>query len=164
MKNKVSINLELSLVEIIISILIFAIAGAIMLNCFAAAKFTQIKANDKVEAGNRVQSIAEMIKSFDSSTEADVYLAENFSLQKLNGNEGIYMSYYDKYWNICGEEKHEYSITVKTSDVLTSSGETKEFIISSERAEPYPFIDKNKETDNIYEIKTKKFFPNYAWR
>ena len=121
-----------------------------MLNCFAAAKFTQIKANDKVEAGNRVQSIAEMIKSFDSSTEADVYLAENFSLQKLNGNEGIYMSYYDKYW--------------KTSDVLTSSGETKEFIISSERAEPYPFIDKNKETDNIYEIKTKKFFPNYARR
>lgn len=159
MKNKISINLEVSLVEIIMSILIFATAGAIMLNCFATARFTQIKANDKVEAGNRVQSVAEMIKSFDSSIETDKYLAENFKLQKLNENESIYMNYYDKYWNIC-EEKNEYLITVKVSDVLTGSGEIKEFIISSEKVNPYPFIDKNKEINNIYEIETKKFFPN----
>lgn len=164
MKNKISINLEVSLVEIIISILIFAMAGAIMLNCFAAARFTQIKANDKVEAGNKVQSIAEMIKYFDSTIETDKYLAENFKLQKTNGNENIYINYYDKYWNISNEESNEYFITVQVSDVLTSSGEIKEFIIRSEKSEPYPFIDKNKEFDYIYEIETKKFFPSYQGR
>jgi len=164
MKNKISINSEVSLVEIIMSILIFAIAGAIMLNCFAVARFTQIKANDKVEAGNKVQSVAEMIKSFDSSIEADEYLTTNFKLQKVNDNENIYINYYDKYWNICDEENNEFLVTVYVSDILTDSGEIKEFIINSERANPYPFIDKNKEISNIYEIETKKFFPSYSGR
>ena len=119
MKNKISINTEVSLVEIIMSILIFAIAGAIMLNCFAAARFTQIKANDKVEAGNKVQSVAEIIKSFDNSIEADEYLTTNFKLEKANGNENIYINYYDKYWNICDGENNEFLVIVHVYDILT---------------------------------------------
>ncbi len=73
MKNKLSINLEVSLVEIILSVLIFAAAGVIMLNCFAVARFTQIKANDKVTAGNIVQSDLEFIKSADDINEVNEF-------------------------------------------------------------------------------------------
>ena len=155
MKNRISINSEVSLIEIIMSILIFAIAGAIMLNCFGAAKFTQMKANDKVEA------IAEMIKSFNTSIEADEYLTENFKLLKTDGKEKIYVNYYDKCWNLCekgNEENNEYFITVKTSDVFSGSGQLKEFVITSEKIEPYPFISKNKKNYSLYKIETKKFF------
>lgn len=162
MKNKISINLEVALVEITISILIFAIAGAVMLNCFASARFTQVKANDRVEAGNRIQSIAEMIKSININKEVHEYLTENFILKKTSDNEKLYMNYYDKYWNICSKEKSEYSITVKVRDVLTDYGETDEFIINAEKIKPYPFIDKDKKISSIFEIETKKFFPKYA--
>lgn len=63
MKNKVSINLNISLLEIILSVLIFAAAGMIMLNCFAIARFTQERANDKAAAGAIIQSDFEIIKS-----------------------------------------------------------------------------------------------------
>ena len=133
-----------------------------MLNCFGAAKFTQIKANDKVEAGNKVQSVAEMIKSFDTSIEADEYLTEHFKLLKTDGKEKKYVNYYDKYWNLCTdgdeEENTEYFITVKTSDVFTDSGELREFVITLEKIKPYPFISTNEKSCNLYEVETKKFF------
>lgn len=164
MKYKISVNLEVSLVEIILSVLIFAVSGAIMLSCFAAARFTQVKANDKVAAGNIVQSDAEMIKSFDDTYEMEEYLADNFKLLKKSGNENIYISYYDKGWNICDEKSKEYSITLKVSDVSVNLGQMKEVNIRAERAESYPFINKSKEkTDYIYEIETSKFFPNYKY-
>lgn len=161
MKNRISINSEVSLVEIIMSILIFAIAGAIMLNCFGAAKFTQIKANDKVESGNIVQSIVEVIKSFDTNTEVDEYMAECFQILKTDETEKIYVHYYDEYWNLCKNENDynkEYFITVKISDVFSDSGTLKRFIVSSEKITPYPFISKTEESCKLYEIETKKFF------
>lgn len=162
MKNKTSINPEVSLVEIILSVLIFAIAGAIMLNCFAIARFTQIKANDKVAAGNILQSCIEMIKSLENTDEMEDYLTDNFKLIKEEGNEHIYVNYYDKGWNICEEKSEEYAITLLISDVLTDSGDMKKISISAEKAKPYPFINKKNEKDkNIYELETTKFFPDY---
>lgn len=166
MKNKISINLEVSLVEIIFSILIFATAGAIMLYCFAAARFTQIKANDKVEAGSIVQSNAEMIKSFDNSNDMNEYLLNTFEFNATNKDENIFINYYDKAWNLCDEESKEYLIAVKISDVSYPYGEMKYINIKSEKVKPYPFIDKNKkEAQNvIFEINTQKFFPSLEGR
>ena len=139
-----------------------------MLNCFGSARFAQMKANDKVEAGNKVQSIAEMIRSFDTSIEADEYLAENFRLLKTTENEKVYVVFYDKYWKLCmeGNEEinNEYFITVKTSTAFADSGELKQFVITSEKIKPYAFINTDKETSKLYEIETKKFFLSYAGR
>lgn len=165
MKNNTSVNLAVSLVEIVISILIFAIAGAIMLNSFAAAKFTQIKANDKVKAGYLIQSNAEMIDSFDSTNDMIEYLSTSFHFKSVSENENIFINYYDKGWNLCDEENKEYIVTVKINNVLYPYGELKNINITSEKSYSYPFIDRNKDTQNvIYEIYTQKFFPNIEGR
>ena len=39
--NKISLNSKVSLLEIILSVIIFAAAGIIMLNCFGIARFTR---------------------------------------------------------------------------------------------------------------------------
>ncbi|MDF2616818.1 MAG: hypothetical protein K0Q47_1473, partial [Sedimentibacter sp.] len=110
MKSKLSINLEVSLVEIILSVLIFAVAGVIMLNCFAYAKYTQEKANDKVSASWLVQSDAEMIKSADTLDEAVIFLKKNHENKSNDGSSDIYISYYDKDWNPCSEKEQEYAL------------------------------------------------------
>ncbi len=160
MKNKTSINLEVSLVEIIFSILIFAIAGAITLNCFAVAKFTQLKANDKVEAGNIIQSSAEIIKSADNIYEMNEYLSDNFKHNKLSNDETIYFNYYDGNWNLCDEQNEEYSITIEINDVSVDFGDMKDISMHAEKVKHYPFIDNHNENSIIYEINTKKFFTN----
>lgn len=166
MKNKTSVNLEVSLVEIIISILIFAIGGAIIVNSFAAAGFTQIKANDNVKAGYLIQSSAEMINSFDSTNDMIGYLSTSFNSKSINKNDSIFINYYDKDWNLCNEKNKEYIVTVKIDNVPYPYGELKNINITSEKVNAYPFINKNNEKSNnvIYEISTQKFFPNIEGR
>lgn len=161
MKNKFSINLEVTLVEIILSVLIFAIAGVISLNCFFIAKFTQIKANDKVIAGNLIQSDIEILKSFNSSGESEEFLLQHFQLLKTESNVRTYINFYDKSWELSNEADKEYLITVNISDEFSNSGTLKDIEITAERIEPYPFINKTNNNQPIYSIETKKFFPNY---
>lgn len=161
MKNKLSINLEVSLVEIIMSVLIFAIAGVIMLNCFAVARFTQIKANDKVMAGIIMQSDMELIRASKISNEIDEFLLSNYTVSQDNENGHLYIKYYDSNWNLCNDAEKEYSISLNVSNVQVNSGEMKSINIVAEKIEPYPFINKaEQKADNIYTIESKKFFPN----
>lgn len=166
MKNKLNINLEVSLVEIIFSILIFAIAGAIMLNSFIIARFTQIKTNDKVEALSIVQSQAEMIKYFKSTDEMFEYLSGSFNYNETSENKNIFVNYYDKDWNLCNKKDNEFTVTVQISDIPFIYGEIKEINIISKKTKEYPIIDKNKEDEEniIFKINTKKFFPNNEGR
>lgn len=161
MKNKFSINLEVTLVEIILSVLIFAIAGVISLNCFFIARFTQIKANDKVIAGNLIQSDIEILKSFNSSDESEEFLLQHFQLLKTESNVRTYINFYDKSWELSNEADKEYLITVNISDEFSNNGTLKDIEITAERIEPYPFINKANNNQPIYSIETKKFFPNY---
>lgn len=156
MKNKISINLEVSLVEIIISILIFAIAGAIMLTCFAMARFTQIKANDMIFAGNIVQSAAEMIKSFDDMEEAEKYFTENYAVKNEAVNGITFMNYYDKSWSICEKGNEAYFVSITIAD--SSINKLKDIGITAKKIMPYPFIDKGKDISPLYKIETRKFF------
>ncbi|WP_312815949.1 hypothetical protein [Sedimentibacter sp.] len=161
MKNKFSINLEVTLVEIILSVLIFAIAGVISLNCFFIAIFTQIKANDKVIAGNLIQSDIEIIKSLNSSDESEEFLLQHFQLLKTESNVRTYINFYDKSWELSNEADKEYLIMVNISDEFSSNGTLKDIEITAERIKPYPFINKANNNQPIYAIETKKFFPNY---
>ncbi len=164
MKNKISVNLEVSLVEIIISILIFSIAGAIILNCFALSRFTQIKANDMIFAGNIVQSGAEMIKSFDNMNEAEEYFTENYTDKNVAINGITYINYYDKNWNICEKEDEVYVVTITIADASANSRKLKDINITAEKSIPYPFIDKGRDITTLYEINTKKFFSDSGRR
>lgn len=159
MKSKLSINLEVSLVEIILSVLIFAVAGVIMLNCFAYAKYTQEKANDKVAASWLVQSDAEMIKSTDSLDDAVLLLTKNHEKKVKDGFSDIYINYYDKDWNPCSEEEQEYALNTVISLEEKEYGKIMDIKITVEKSKPYPFVDKGKPTSPVYSIETSKFFP-----
>lgn len=160
MKSKLSINLEVSLVEIILSVLIFAVAGVIMLNCFAYAKYTQEKANDKVAASWIVQSDVEMIKSSVALNDAVLFLTKNYETQTKNENSDIYTNYYDKDWNLCSKENQAYSINTSISIEDSGYGEFMNITITAHKSNPYPFVDKGKTASPVYSIETGKFFPN----
>lgn len=161
MKSKLSINLEVSLVEIILSVLIFAVAGVIMLNCFAYAKYTQEKANDKVAASWLVQSDAEMIKSSDTLNDAVLFVTKNYDKKIEDGYSVIYINYYDKDWNPCSEEEQEYALNTVISLEENEYGEIMDIKITVEKSKPYPFVDKGKLTSPVYLIETSKFFPDH---
>ena len=97
--NKVSFNPMVSLSEIILSVSIFVVAGIIMLNCFAIARYTQIRANDKAMAGAIVQSDFEIIKSFDTADEMHEFLNNSYESNKIANNTYVYTKYYDENWN-----------------------------------------------------------------
>lgn len=164
MKNKLSINLEVSLVEIILSVLIFAICGVVMLNCFFIARFTQVKANDKTIAIMKAQSAFEYIKSTKNSSEMNELLkstyANNYYDDKNNSN--VFVDYYDANWKSCNDIEKEYFIKIQVSDESINSGEMNSVNITIEKSKPYPFIDKVKDkAEPIISIETKKFFPNF---
>ena len=161
MKNKFSVNLEVTLVEIILSVLIFAIAGVISLNCFFMARFTQVKANDKVTAGNLIQSDIETIKSLESSAEVTDFLLNNFQILKNENNVSTYVNFYDKDWNLCEEGNNEYLVMISISDEFTANGTLTDIELVAERIKPYPFINKNNDSPSIYAVETSKFFPGY---
>lgn len=161
MKKKFSINLEVTLVEIILSLLIFAIAGVISLNCFFIARFTQIKANDKVIAGNLIQSDIEIIKSFNSFDEAQDFLNNNFQLLKNETSSNTYVNFYNKDWEISNDDNKEYFIAVTISDGFANNGRLMDIGLAAERIRPYPFINKGNSNHSIYTVDTSKFFPNY---
>jgi len=164
MKNKISVNLEVSLVEIIISILIFAIAGAIIFNCFALSRFTQLKANDMIFAGNIVQSGAEMIKSFDNMNEAEEYFTENYTDKNEAINDITFINFYDKNWGVCDKEDEVYVVSITIANASINSRKLKDINITAKKSIPYPFIDKGKGITTLYEINTKKFFSDSDWR
>ena len=160
MKNKLSINLEVSLVEIIMSVLIFAIAGVIMINCFAYARFTQVKANDKVTAVFLVQSNVEMIKASETVNVAEQFLSENSTLVDDSSKKKSYIKYYDKDWNLCSEDKNEYSMKITISNENLDYGHMMDVSITVEKSKMYPFIDKGSNSNAVFSVETMKFFPD----
>jgi hypothetical protein len=152
-------------VEIILSVVIFAVAGTIMLNCFAFARYTQEKANDKVAASWIVQSDAEIIKSADTLDKANLFLAKNYRKKAEDGSSDIYTNYYDKEWNPCTEEEQEYRLNTVIMLDEKEYGEFMNIKITVEKSKPYPFLDNGKSTVPVYSIETGKFFqPKEAGR
>lgn len=161
MKSKVSLNLNVSLLEIILSLLIFATAGIIMINCFAIARFTQIRANDKAIAGAILQSDFEIIKSFKNADEMHEFLNNSYEVKKDTNKNYIYTKYYDESWNQ-GSTK-EYEVTIMLSDENSTSGELIKIKASAEKEKPYPFI-KKEGVQQIYSLESKKYFPTLGGR
>lgn len=161
-KNKSTVNLEISLVEIILSIFIFAAAVVIILNCFAIAKFTEEKSNDKTKASFKAQSAFEYIKSAKNSKEMHDILQNNFLYEETVKNQSsfIYTVYYDKSFIECSKESYEFKMIINTQTIKTNSGQLTNATIDVEKKDKYPFL-KN-DDKKVYSISSKKFFPMHV--
>ncbi|MBP1926238.1 hypothetical protein J2Z76_002103 [Sedimentibacter acidaminivorans] len=159
MKGKSSISLEVSLVEIILSVLIFAITGIIMLNCFAMARYTQIKSNDITIASLKSQTFLEYIKSSKNNNEMNEIIKKMFDEIYYDNSSSKYVNYYDKNWNKCDDKNRIYFIELYISTSELNSGELNDIKINIGRIKKYPFIDKKNSSSSIFVIETKKFFP-----
>lgn len=137
--NKISLNSKVSLLEIILSVIIFAAAGIIMLNCFGIARFTQIRANDKTAAGAIIQSDFEIIKSLKSPAEMHEFLNDSYD-EKISDNPIMFTKYFDENW-VQGRGK-DYTVTVTVEEENLNSGSLVSINISAQRTKPYPFIKK----------------------
>ncbi len=155
--NKVSLNSKFSLVEILLSVLIFAAAGIIMLTCFGIARYTQIRANDKAKAGAIIQSDFEIIKSLKSAEEMYEFLDSSYE-SKEPGNTFSYSKYYDENWKQ-GNDRY-YTIALVISRENCISGDLVSIRISAVKESPYPFI--KKDSREIYSIETRKFFLSHG--
>lgn len=163
MKNKLSINLEVSLVEIILSVLIFAICGVVMLNCFFIARFTQIRANDKTIAVMKAQSALEYIKSSKSIDEMEEMLKNTYKnnyYDEKKGKKNIYVENYNDDWNKCEEADREYFMEIDISNNVLKSGSIENISVNVKRVKPYPFIDSDKD-EVVISINSKKYFPYF---
>jgi len=134
----------LPLVEILISIGIFAIAVILTLQLFLLASFLGTKTSDTAKAIFEVQNVAENIKTMKTDAEMDNYINN-----ELNGG----VIYYDKDWNNVGigENEAKYILKITQEKDEYSSGGLYRFSIELYKTEPYPFIDdKKSEKDENY--------------
>jgi len=161
MKNKTSINLEVSLVEIIISVLVFTISGVIMINCFAMARYTQIKSNDITLGSFKAQTFLEYVKSAKDTNEMCGIIETSFNKVYFDENKAHskYVVFYDKNWDKCVNEDKLFSIELDVRSNELDSGVIDNIIVNVNRINRYPFIDKGSDSSLIFSVETKKFFP-----
>jgi len=131
----------LPLVEILISVGIFAIAVMLTLELFLLASFLGTKTSDTAKAIFEVQNVAENIKTIKTDAEMEKYIND-----ELNGG----IVYYDVDWNIVdNQDKAVYNLTIKMDVDAYSSGGLYKFNIELSKITKYPFIDENKDENYI---------------
>jgi len=149
----------LPLVEILISIGIFAIAVILTLQLFLLAKFLGNKTSDTAKAIFEVQNVAETIKTMKTDTEI-----ENYIKNELNGD----IVYYDENWNIIAsadDAAYNLKITMEIDDTY-NSGNLYKFKLDLYKTDPYAFIDDKKIEKNkdykpmLVSIDANKFILN----
>lgn len=143
----------LPLVEIIISIGIFAVAVVLTLQLFLLAKFLGDKTSDMARAIFEIQNVAENIKLLKTDEEIENYIKNDVGNTDENG---YYNLYYDGNWqhaDLYSDAVFVMKIALNKEDDYTA-GDLYNFRLDLYRAEPYPFIDdkyvKNMKNDEEY--------------
>jgi len=132
----------LPLVEILISIGIFAVAVVLTLKLFLLASFLGHKTSDTARAIFEVQNIAETIKTIKTGVDMDEYF-----INELNGNNKQGNIYYDNEWNpidITDENAVKEAVYNLKIDEFTDEGNSGilyTFKLELFKTAPYPFID-----------------------
>lgn len=144
--NQGSSKSLLPLIEILISIGIFAISVVLTLQLFLLARFLGEKTSDTARAIFEVQNIAENIKAIKTDADMGNYIAD-----ELNGGMN-YTLYYDYGWNIVGsEDEAEYMMKIDMDVDTYNTGGLYKFKLDMYKIEAYPFIDDKKlENDENY--------------
>jgi len=149
----------LPLVEILISIGIFAIAVILTLQLFLLAKFLGNKTSDTAKAIFEVQNVAETIKTMKTDAEIEDYIKND-----LNGG----ILYFDENWDIInGETNAAYNLKIAMEiDDTYDSGNLYKFKLDLYKLDPYPFIDDKKVEKNkdyvpeLVSVNANKFIIN----
>jgi hypothetical protein len=133
----------LPLVEILVSIGIFAVAVILTLQLFLLSSFLGHKTSDVAKAIFEAQSVAENIKAMQTGAKIEDYFED-----ELNGG----VVYWDGEWEIISEEKNAvYKLEIKMDKTGMNSGSLYSFVLDLYKTEPYPFIDDKKlEKDKDY--------------
>jgi len=139
----------LPLVEIIISIGIFAIAVVLTLQLFLLAKFLGDKTSDTARAIFEIQNVAENIKLLKTDAEIENYIKTDVGNPDENG---LYNLYYDDGWKRV--DLYSNAVFVMKIDMNKDSygaGDLYNFNLDLYKSEPYPFInDKDVKNDTDY--------------
>ena len=143
----------LPLVEILISIGIFAIAVVLTLQLFLLSSFLGHKTADTARAIFEVQNIAENIKSIKTEAEMEDYIKTDLNggiIEEFDDNMNMYYSvYYDGGWNVTGSpDDAAYHLRIDMSRVTYSSGNLYNFVLELYKTDAYPFIDDKKVEQN----------------
>ncbi|MCL1792910.1 MAG: hypothetical protein FWG34_03485 [Oscillospiraceae bacterium] len=126
----------LPLVEILVSIGIFAIAVVLSLQLFLLAKFLGNKTSDTAKAIFEAQGVAENIKAMRTEAEIEDY---------FSGELGGGAVYYDGKWEKTeNAEEAAYNLKITKEKSGYGSGGLYRFKIEICKTEPYPFIDDKK--------------------
>jgi len=140
----------LPLVEILISIGIFAVAVVLTLQLFLLASFLGDKTSDTAMAIFEVQSVAETIKSMQSGAELEKYISEELGAAEFYDG---YIIYYDANWSVtASEDSAFFMMAIKDRGREDyGSGSLYKFTLDFYRTAAYPFIDERKlEEDETY--------------
>ena len=133
----------LPLVEILISVGIFAVAVVLTLQLFLLSSFLGHRTSDVAKAIFEAQNVAEHIKSVRTGAEMEAYFEND-----LNGG----VIYYDGEWEKISEAGGAvYRLEIKMNKTGQNSGSLYNFALELYKTEPYPFIDEKKlEKDKGY--------------
>ena len=102
----------LFLMELILSILFFAVAAAICLLLFAKAHSLEADSRNLSQAVNACSSVAEVVRSQD---EPLAYLQELYPEGAAGADAQSFFVYYAKDWQVCGSENASYTLTLDLS-------------------------------------------------
>lgn len=125
MRHKTNTRSSLFLMELIIAILFFSLAGAICLRMFAKSHHLSTDASDLNQAVRQADNVAELIK-YDlekgTHTLEDEYPDANI-IKNVTGNientADMYSSsiiYFDKNWNAVNSDQAIYKLTIQAQD------------------------------------------------
>ncbi|MFZ2539143.1 MAG: hypothetical protein WAX04_09625 [Oscillospiraceae bacterium] len=140
-KRRSSSRTGLFLIELIVTILFFALASAVCMQLFVKAHLISTHSSDLSMALNEVQSATECFKSSDGSIQSVATILG----VKSGENANEISVYYDKNWNIT-DDNIVYELTLSTNlenPVVATITVTK----SADKANP------------IYQIEAKKYLP-----
>ena len=168
-KIKQSENARLPMLELVVSIGVFAVISVFLLEMFLAANSLQQKAKDEGKAITKTETIAEMLKSADSLEEVvhdlsmhpmwgevkeqkdGSYQIKNLTKEQGDGLTQIYSLHYDKDWNLV-EKEDMYSILVIPYQMAVQGETMENYAIYTYRLQDYPSIFSQEDTVNIYQL------------
>jgi len=147
--NQGSSKSLLPLVEILISVGIFAIAVVLTLKLFLLASFLGHKTADTARAIFEVQNIAENIKSMKTDAEIENFIKNEIGGEMPNDAEHIiYVIYYDADWNVAVEKGATYNLRIDLMKQTFSASSMYYFTLDLYKNDAYAFIDDKKTEKN----------------
>lgn len=123
---------SLFLMELILVILFFSIAGAICIQIFAKAHLLSRSASELNRAVALAQSAAAGLEAGDGSLEdLNLQFPDGITGTDTDGNVSQFTVYYDSDWNPCGKASASYSLTVLAPEAAVPGTLNEESVVIS---------------------------------